>query len=177
MDSGGAVTGEIGPRQGIIVADMLRNALEHAASNVADPGLAEALRRAAAELSRAEDAPDPGLPVRGSAVQKVLRVHLDDTASAMGHPDPTVAVLGSPRIALWFELVSSDMLASTATTTHVGVGILVHHHASAAVGEDVVVRATVTSASGRRITFTCDAVVGDRLVATGIHHRVVLARR
>lgn len=159
-----------------IATETLRVALEHAALLTEEP-LASTLRRAAVPLESDAIEPDPRLPRVGSTVERPLRVGHDDLASAMGHPDPAMAVLGSPRIALWFELVSSDVFPiPSGTSTHVGVGILVHHLSTASIGDDVAVRATVASSSGRHIIFACEARVDDRLIATGTHHRVVVDR-
>jgi predicted thioesterase len=111
-------------------------------------------------------------------VTRTVRVTEEDTATAMGHPDPSVAVLGSPRIALWFEVVASGLLPDpTPDLTHVGAGIVVHHLDRADVGEEVTVTAAVERVAGRRITFSCAAVTGSRLVALGTHQRVLRERR
>jgi predicted thioesterase len=122
----------------------------------------------------ASEPPHPSLPTAGSTTTRVLTVAPEDTAAAMGHPDRSVQVLGSPRIALWFELVASEALpAPDVAQSHVGVGILVHHLGRAEVGQDVTVSTTVEAAFGRRILFTCLAVVGPRIVALGVHQRLV----
>lgn len=168
-------------RQPTLVSETLRASLAAAAANLSDEGAAKAFDEAAALLSPyATDGrpPHPALPVVGAEVTRVLSVTQDDTATAMGHPDPAVAVLGSPRIALWFEIVASDLLPPpTAELSHVGVGIVVHHLDAAQVGEKVTVRAAAEGATGRRITFACTAMVGTRLVALGAHHRVLRERR
>ena len=64
----------------------------------------------------------------------------------MGHPDDGVQVLGSPRLSLWFELVSCELLpVPSPELTHVGAGILVHHLGRADVGETVTLEATTAS--------------------------------
>jgi predicted thioesterase len=159
------------------VAEALSASLRHAATSGPAGGLAQALAEAASVLSAhagEQPAADRALPAVGSSVTVPLRVSEQDTAAAMGHPDQSVAVLGSPRLALWFELVASRLLpAPTARLTHVGAGILVHHLAPAAVGEEVAVRATVDAAVGRHVTFTCVAAVESRVVAIGAHQRVL----
>jgi predicted thioesterase len=57
---------------------------------------------------------------------------------------------------------------------HVGVGILTHHLGRAVQGEEVAVQVRVDDVRGRSIVFACSAYVGDRLVALGTHHRVIL---
>ena len=99
----------------------------------------------------------------------------EHTAAAIGHPDEGVDVLSTPTIALWFELTASALMpAPGGDVRHVGVGILVHHLDTAAVGEEVEVSAEVRSVDGRAVRFACHATCGGRLLATGDHQRVVL---
>ncbi|HLI36457.1 MAG TPA: hypothetical protein VKV80_03855 [Streptosporangiaceae bacterium] len=168
-------------RQAALVAETLRASLAAAAASTADQGLAQAFSGAASLLSRHTAdgrSPHPALPAAGATVTRTLPVTKEDTATAMGHPDPAVAVLGSPRIALWFEVVASALLPEPAPDlTHVGAGILVHHVGRADVGEEVTVRATAEATSGRRVTFSCAATAGSRLIALGTHQRVLQERR
>lgn len=164
--------------QTALVTETLRVSLVHAAASSDGGPLAQALTDVAAALP-AGDAGGrplhPALPRVGSTVTRELIVAGDDTAAAMGHPDGTLKVLGSPRIALWFEVVASELLpAPTPDLTHVGVGILVHHLARAEVGERVTVGAAVEAAAGRHVVFSCSATVGARVVALGVHQRVVV---
>ena len=148
--------------------------------------VAQTLRVSVADAGRLGGAPVPGdepardphpaWPPPGTLAREELVVGPDDTAASMGHPDPAVQVLGSPRLALWFELVASRMLSLPEPLTHVGVGIVVHHLDRADVGERVVVEATLESVSGRRAAFTCRARCGDQLVGFGTHQRVLLER-
>jgi predicted thioesterase len=152
--------------------ETLRVALRQAGSRE------DSVARGAAELFGPDPAcseqPHPSFPTVGSTTTRILTVTPEDTAAAMGHPDPSMQVLGSPRIALWFELVASDALPGpTAAESHVGVGVLVHHLGRAEVGEDVTVSTTVDAAFGRRILFTCLAAVGPRIVALGVHQRLM----
>lgn len=166
------------PSQSAIVTETLRVSLASAAGDVDQDGLA-ALARAAAALapSRTED-PHPAWPSVGATVTQDLVVGPEDTAASMGHPDDAVQVLGSPRLALWFEVVTCGLLPGpTPDLSHVGAGILVHHLGRADVGETVAVECTAASVSGRRAVFTCRATVGDRLVGLGTHHRALLVRR
>ncbi len=54
------------------------------------------------------------------------------------------------------------------------MGILVHHVARAVVGETVMLMATVVAVADRTIVFSCEARGGERLVALGVHQRVIL---
>ncbi len=170
--------GVLTPSQSAMVTETLRVSLAAAASDV-DESVLTSLAAAAAALAPAETRPPhDAWPALGASVQRPLTVTADDTAAAMGHPDADVSVLGSPRLALWFELVTCDLLpAPSADLSHVGVGILVHHLGRADVGETVSVEASCASVSGRRAVFTCRASVGDRLVGIGAHHRALLVSR
>ncbi len=164
--------------QGSIVTESLRIALVAAARH-AGPERASALAAAGAQLTSGDGvvAPHPAWPTVGTVVTRELEVTEDDTAAAMGHPDPTVRVLGSPRISLWCELVSEEALpAPSSELTHVGAGILVHHLGEAHVGDRLTLAVTLESVSGRRGVFSCVLTLGDRLVALATHHRVVVAR-
>jgi predicted thioesterase len=149
--------------QSAIVSQTLRVALEAATAEI-DPTSTESSSKPA----------HPALPDVGASVSRDLVVSADDTAAAMGHPDDSVQVLGSPRLALWFELVSCELLPGpTDELSHVGVGIVVHHLGRADVGETVTVESTCAAAAGRRVVFTCRAVVGDRVVGLGVHQRAL----
>ena len=166
------------PSQSAIVTETLRVALAAAAGDVDGAHLAS-LAGAAAALAPAESVePHPAWPGVGASVVRERVVGTEDTAAAMGHPDDGVQVLGSPRLSLWFELVSCELLpVPSPELTHVGAGILVHHLGRADVGEPVALEATVASVSGRRAVFTCRASAGDRLVGLGVHHRALLVPR
>jgi predicted thioesterase len=166
------------PSQSSMVTETLRVSLASAASDVDESALSSLAAAAAALAPATSHPPHEAWPALGASVQRPLIVTADDTAAAMGHPDADVAVLGSPRLALWFELVTCDLLpAPSADLSHVGVGILVHHLGRADVGETVNVEASCASVSGRRAVFTCRASVGDRLVGIGAHHRALLVSR
>jgi fluoroacetyl-CoA thioesterase len=155
------------PSQSTIVSQTLRVAIDAAAAE-ADPSVRVSPPATAHEA----------LPQIGESVRRELVVSAEDTAAAMGHPDDSVQVLGSPRLALWFELVSCELLpAPSDDLSHVGVGILVHHLGRADVGETVTVESTCASTSGRRVVFTCRAFVGERVVGLGVHHRALLEPR
>lgn len=166
------------PSQSAIVTETLRVSLAAAAADVTDEQLTSLARAAAALAPEQAVEPHPAWPALGASVVRDLVVGAEDTAAAMGHPDDAVQVLGSPRLALWFELVTCDLLpAPSSGLSHVGAGILVHHLGRADVGETVSVECTAASVSGRRAVFTCRASVGDRLVGLGTHHRALLVQR
>jgi predicted thioesterase len=165
--------------QGDIVTESLRVALLAAARH-AEGARAGALAAAGTQLESGDGVvpPHPVWPAVGTVVTRELEVTEDDTAAAMGHPDPSVQVLGSPRISLWCELVSEEALpAPSPELTHVGAGILVHHLGGAEVGERLTMAVTLESVSGRRGVFSCVLTYGDRLVALATHHRVVVKAR
>ncbi|MGH3444946.1 MAG: thioesterase family protein [Nocardioidaceae bacterium] len=173
--------------QAAMVSETLRICLLDAAEQShLDSELAASLAQAADLLAGSAPAqaqarpPHPMLPAVGSVYHEDRRVGPDDTAAAMGHPDPAVQVLGSPRLALWFEMACCGLLPEPGAATgltHVGVGIVVQHLDRADLGETVRLEARTRSVSGRRAVFSCRASVGERLVATGVHHRVLLPDR
>jgi predicted thioesterase len=152
----------MGDRTAPIVARTLRAAM--------------AAEEAAFGLPPADGAPPhPAAPAVGASVVTAFTVTESDTAHAMGHPDPSVNVLGSPRIGLWFEVATGPLMpAPGGAVRHVGVGLVVHHLAAAAVGEDVAIEARVVETSGRAVVFILEATAGERCIARGVHHRRIL---
>jgi predicted thioesterase len=173
------------PSQSAIVTETLRVSLAAAAGDVDEASLGSLAEAAAALAPTQGDAsapgrrgPHPAWPTVGSSVVRDLVVGPGDTAAAMGHPDTEAHVLGSPRLALWFELVSCDLLAAPSPgLTHVGVGILVHHLDRSDVGDTVTVESTVASVQGRRGVFACRATTGERVVGLGVHQRALVEAR
>ena len=136
--------------------------------------LDDAVSKLEAQVHRSSS-PHPAAPPVGAAAVTVFPVTEDDTAAAMGHPDPSMTVLGSPRIGLWFELATSPLMPPPGGgVRHVGVGLMVHHLSAAEVGEEVAVEARVMDVSGRAVLFTLEATAGGRCVARGVHHRRIL---
>jgi predicted thioesterase len=139
------------------------------------PAPADGAAAALAGALRPASPPHPAAPAVGATAVTVFPVTTADTAAAMGHPDPEVTVVGSPRLGLWFEVATSPLMPPPgARVRHVGVGLVVHHLAGAEVGEEVAVVARVLEASGRAVVFTLEASVGQRCVARGVHHRRIL---
>ena len=129
----------------------------------------------AASGSPADAAPHPSLPALGSRSVTAVTVGDADTAAAMGHPDASMTVLGSPRIGLWFEVATSPLMPDLATALqHVGVGLVVHHVGMARVGDEVRIGVEVVGSVGRSVQFRCDAWCDGQLIASGVHHRVLL---
>lgn len=121
--------------------------------------------------------PHPAAPEVGALHRERRTVLIDDTASAMGHPDGDLLVLGSPRISLWFELATTPLMPPIDEQHgHVGVAILVHHLDAVGLNEEVEVSTVVTAVEGRLVTFACHARVDGRTVAMGSHLRVVRDR-
>lgn len=168
-------------RQSELLLGTLRAALAQGAAYTGDTEAHKALFGASKTLSKPSVPHDlpfqvPALKI-GDESCSVFRVRPNDTASAMGHPDPAMKVLGSPAIALWFEIAASRLLPEPRPgLTHVGVGILVHHLAKAELGSDVVIDARVEDLEGKRVVFSLRGTVRDRLIALGIHERVMLTR-
>lgn len=112
----------------------------------------------------------------GMTAKSVFVVSPEDTAAQMGHPDPAVSVLGSPRISLWFEIAASTILPPPGGDyTHVGAGIFVHHLGMARVGDALEVVSTVEEVDGRRVVFSIAGYVGEKLIALGTHERIILS--
>ena len=111
------------PAQSAILTETLRVSLASAAGDVDEQQLASLARAAAALAPPVVDDPHAAWPAVGATVVRDLEVGPEDTAAAMGHPDAAVQVLGSPRLALWFEIVTCDLLPAPAPElTHVGAG-------------------------------------------------------
>jgi predicted thioesterase len=139
------------------------------------PSPADGAAAALAGALRAGSPPHPAAPPVGATTITVFPVTDADTAAAMGHPDPDVKVVGSPRLALWFELATSPLMPAPGTgVRHVGVGLVVHHLDRAEIGETLTVEARVLETAGRGVVFTLEATTGERCVARGVHHRRIL---
>jgi predicted thioesterase len=98
-----------------------------------------------------------------------------DTAIHMGSGD--VPVLATPRVVAWVEEAAVAALANLPPeTTSVGIHIAVDHVAPTLVGTEVRSEATVRAVDGHRIDFDVKAFDDDRLIAGGIHSRVLVDR-
>lgn len=146
-----------------------------AAAAESPPPPADGALAALAGALRTPSPPHPAAPAVGATSVTHFPVTEADTAAAMGHPDPGVTVLGSPRIGLWFELATSPLMPDPGgAVRHVGVGLVVHHLGLAETGEEVVVEARVMHTAGRAVVFVLEATVEGRCVARGVHHRRIL---
>lgn len=150
------------------------------AEGAGETPLADALVAVSAEISsQVHDQttpppePHPASPSVGTSTTSRYVVGAEDTAAAAGHPDQRMTVLSTPRLALWFELESVALIAQSDSTINAGVGILTHHVGLAQIGETVEVETEVVAVSGRSVSFACEARTEDRLVAFGVHQRVI----
>ena len=102
------------------------------------------------------------------------RVDYASTARQVG--SGTVDVLATPELVRLMEVAAVAALADhlPPELTSVGVSLEVHHVAPTPVGLSVEVRATLTEAQGRRLTF--QVVASDDLeeIGRGIHKRVLV---
>jgi predicted thioesterase len=171
-----------GGRKADIVATTLRAALQEASLHCPpDAAMAPTLVAAARALGACSatasgDGPThPDAPTTGQKATMEITVSDSDTAAGMGHPDAGVDVLGSPRIALWFELSTVPLMPPPGgASRHVGTGLVVHHLGAARVGQTVTVEAVVMEVMGPTVVFACQAITGDRVIATGVHQRIIL---
>ena len=105
-----------------------------------------------------------------------LVVMEQDTAIALGSGD--VAVLATPRVGALSEEAAVAALAGSLPggATTVGTNITLDHLAASGVGSSVTATATVISVEGNKILFSVDVSEGDKLVAKGVHTRLVVDR-
>ena len=101
-----------------------------------------------------------------------------DTASAVGSGD--VPVLATPRLITWLEAAAAAAavgLLNPGQTT-VGTSVRLDHRRPTPVGGTVTVTATLpTAPTGRRLTFTVEAVdANDQVIAAGEIDRVIVNR-
>jgi len=168
-----------GPGRPIVARTLwAATAAERAAAPSGDADDDAALDEAAAYLvarTGRRSPPHAAAPAIGAVSSALFPVTDADTAAAMGHPDPGVRVLATPRLGLWFEVATSPLMPEPATgLRHVGVGLVVHHLGRADVGEEVTVAARVLDVSGRAVIFSLTATAGERPVGRGVHHRRIL---
>src|SRR5581483_11835693 len=64
---------------------------------------------------RRRSPPHAAGPAIGAVSSALFPVTDADTAAAMGHPDPGVRVLATPRLGLWFEVATSPLMPEPAT--------------------------------------------------------------
>jgi fluoroacetyl-CoA thioesterase len=124
-------------------------------------------------MARPDDQPN----VQTGAVASVrLLVGPEDTAEALGSGD--VPLLGTPRVvALVEEAAMAAMVGAVGDeSTTVGTRIELRHLAASPIGSEVVANASVTSVEGRRVNFAVHAVMGDTMIAEGIHERIMVRR-
>ena len=97
-----------------------------------------------------------------------------DTALAVGSGD--LPVLGTPRLLAWCEAATCAAVEGTLEgATSVGTRVSLEHLAASAVGEPVLVTASLTHRDGRLLRFAVEAVDGrGRLVGQGEVTRVAV---
>jgi predicted thioesterase len=98
-----------------------------------------------------------------------------DTALALGSGD--LPVLGTPRLARWFEMATFAAAGGMVDDDHTTVGTLlvVEHLRASAVGDTVRIHCSKPARDGRRIMFQMRATNGaGEDIATGKVHRAVV---
>ncbi|UYM06028.1 thioesterase family protein [Solicola gregarius] len=111
----------------------------------------------------------------GLAASRTFLVSDDDTAKALG--SGSLRVLGTPRLIAWAESVTCAAVerALPKGATSVGARVSLEHLAPTIVGEEVHVRAQLTSVDGRALGFDIEAVdAAHRPVARGRVDRAVV---
>lgn len=100
----------------------------------------------------------------------------DDTAEAIGSGD--VPVLATPVVLTLVERAAVAAVAPQldAGTTTVGARVGLDHLVPSPVGERVSATARLEEVDGRRLKFSFQVSDGRRVVARGIHLRVVVGR-
>ena len=99
----------------------------------------------------------------------------------VGHLIPGMpAVYGTPFMIFLIESAAGNAIQASlpAGWVSVGVDVNIRHLAATPVGRTVTARATVTSVTGKLVTFDVEAHDGVKLIGTGTHTRapVELAR-
>jgi fluoroacetyl-CoA thioesterase len=115
------------------------------------------------------------VPVKAGLSAK-LEHQVSEADTALALRSGSVPVLATPRLIALCEEASVKAVASrlAANETTVGAKVRVDHLAPTAIGQTVVVEATVEKVSGRRITFTVSARDERGLVLIGRVTRVVV---
>ena len=85
-------------------------------------------------------------------------------------------VLSTPRMILFMERTSRNMMAEglPANRATVGMHVNIWHLAAAKEGETVAYRSELTKLTSRRCEFRVEARVGDKLIGEGTHLRAII---
>ena len=119
----------------------------------------------------------PGMDLVGRQAELTFTVTEADTALAVGSGD--LPVLGTPRLLAWLEAATCAAVAGALPDGHTSVGTRVdlEHRAPSPVDRTVHVRAVVTNAVSRAVTFAVTAAHPDgEVVGQGTIGRVVVDR-
>ena len=96
-----------------------------------------------------------------------------DTAVAVG--SGSLPVLGTPRLIAWCEAVTCLALDDLAAPhTSVGIPVELDHLAPNAIGDELVVAATIGERSDRTVQFAVEATRGGAVVARGTITRAIV---
>lgn len=96
-----------------------------------------------------------------------------DTAIAVG--SGSLPVLGTPRLIAWCEAATCAALDDLAAPlTSVGTRVEIDHLAPNAIGDDVVVTATIGERSDRTVQFAVEATHGGVVVGRGAITRAIV---
>lgn len=105
---------------------------------------------------------------------KLFVVEEKHTAAAMGSGD--LAVLATPALVAMVENTAKEsiqILVNPGQTT-VGIQIQMNHSAAAALGKKVLCKVNLIQQEKRVLVFQFEAMVEDRLIASGIHKRAIV---
>lgn len=97
-----------------------------------------------------------------------------DTAAQMG--SGTLMVLATPALIAFAENTCHESVAEglAKEVTTVGTAITIKHLAASKVTEKVVITSQLTEQTEKKLSFTYQAHVSDRLVAKGTHQRAII---
>lgn len=117
------------------------------------------------------------VPAEGASYELTRTVDASLMTPAFGKPD--IEVLASPAVVYLMEVASLTLVEEhlPADLTSVGTGLTFKHLRASYEGAEVLVRATVRTASAKRVDLLVEAFEGETLVATAEHSRAVVPRR
>ena len=103
-----------------------------------------------------------------------LLVEEQHTAAAYGNPG--MMVLATPAVVWMTEVAAYQAIQPylEAGEGIAGTHIDLHHLAPTAIGRQAVAHARLTGQRGRRCTFTCRVISGDKVIAEGIYENAII---